>query len=71
VIHNIICVFEAKPFIGREDGEIAEGGRAADNGFVAAEKGHGVYIVGGKVESWSSGVEACDCWLGVDVEEGL
>lgn len=69
MIHDIICVFETEPFVGGEDGEIAERGGTPDDGLVSAEEGHGVDIFGGEVEGWSGGVEACDCGLGVDVEE--
>ena len=71
VVHYVVCVFEAEPFVGGEEVEGAERGGAADYGFVAAEEGHGVDVLGREVEGCCGGVEAC-CWgCGVEVEKVL
>jgi hypothetical protein len=52
----------------RTERERAEGRRTTDDGLVAAEEGHGVDACAYETEGWSESVEACYCWLCVDVE---
>ena len=52
VVHYVVCVFEAEPFVGGEEGKVAERGGAADDGFVTAEFLHRYYVRGREVEGW-------------------
>lgn len=62
---DVVGVFEAEPVGGGEDREVAEGGGAADHGFVAAEERHAVDVVGGEVECWGQAIKSRGYGLGV------
>jgi hypothetical protein len=59
VVLDVVCVFEAEPFVRREQGEKAERRAAADHDLVAAEEGDGVVVCWCGVVGWGGGVEAC------------
>ena len=69
MVHDVICVFEAEPFVRSEEFEVAEWRGTSNNGLITTEKRHRVHIGSSEIEDWSGGIKASDSWLSVYVQK--